>query len=78
MPAENSVTPLVPHESDLTSAMSAKQLTTHLPFFSTLYMNSFVITVLFVVIMAFGGKEINGYSFIDNLIDHTMLLVKPS
>ncbi len=33
---------------------------------------------LFVVIMAFGGKEINGYRFIDNLIDHAMLLVKPS
>jgi hypothetical protein len=27
--------------------------------------------------MAFGGKDINCYSFIDNLIDHAMLLVKP-
>ena len=33
---------------------------------------------LFVVIMAFGRKDKNGYSFIDNLIDHAMLLVKPS
>ncbi len=33
---------------------------------------------LFVVIVAFGGKEINSYRFINNLIDHAMLLVKPS
>lgn len=41
MPAGNSVTPLVPHESHLTSAMTIK--TTHHPslFFSSLYVNSF-------------------------------------
>ena len=47
-----------------------------LPQFGRVYMICY--SGLFVVIMDFGGKDINSYSFIDNLIDHAMLLVNSS
>ena len=68
----------MPYESHLISSMTIKTTLHPSPLLFNPPCELFCYNWLFVVIMAFGGKEINGYSFIDNLIDHTMLLVKPS